>query len=121
MAKRKIVQILFFLGALAFVARPFLGFVIFNSHHHPEEESILLKIFSKRKPELLEDGNTAYSAIEKKLANPGLDILPRFGSFLDTLSPALYGSEARPGTGFLQAMQLPPARPGWLLYRRIII
>jgi hypothetical protein len=121
MARRKIAQLLFFMGALSFVARPFVGFVIFNSHRHPIEESILIKIFSKRKPELSEDSNAVYSAIEKKLANPGLDILPRFGSFQDTLFPAEYGSGARLNTRFLQAVYLPPARPGWLLYGQIII
>jgi hypothetical protein len=121
MAKRKIAQILFFIGALSFMARPFLGFVIFNGHCHPVEESILLKIFSKRKPELSEDSNTGYSAIEKKLANPGLDTLPRVDNFLNTLFPAEFGKDTRLSARFLQAVHIPSARPGWLLYGQIII
>jgi hypothetical protein len=121
MAKRKIAQILFFMGALSFVARPFAGFVIFSSHRHIIEESILIKIFSKRKPELSEDSNAGYSAIEKKLANPVQDILPRFGNFTDTSFLAQNGSDARLNACFLQIMQLPLARPGWLLYGQIII
>ena len=121
MARRKIVHILFFIGALSFVARPFLGYALFNSHRHPPEDSILIKVFSKRKPDLSEDSKAGYSAIEKKLANPGLNILPTFYSFLDALFPSDYDSGAQLKSGFLLAMRWPVSRPGWLLHGQIII
>jgi len=120
MRRLKIARILFFLGALSFMARPFLGFTLFNKRHNPVDDSILIKIFSKRKPELTEDINSGYSTIEKKLVNPGIDVLP-FNSFLDVLFPAASGIAAKINAPLLLAAQPPPARPGWLLFDQLII
>ncbi|HZY38872.1 MAG TPA: hypothetical protein VFE53_19565 [Mucilaginibacter sp.] len=120
MARLKIAKIMFITGALCFVARPFLGFVIFDKLHHPAEDSILIKIFSKRKPELTEDSSFSLSAIGKKLANPDLNIYSRFNRFLDVLFPAVFPAGVHINARLLREMQ-PPARPGWLLYGKIII
>ena len=120
MRRLKIARILFFLGALSFLARPFFGFALFNKRHHPVDDGILIKIFSKHKPELTEDSSSGYSVIEKKLVNPGIDVLP-FNSFLDVLFPAASGITAKINAPLLLAAQRPPARPGWLLFGQIII
>jgi hypothetical protein len=118
MLKLKIVKILFFVGALSFIARPFLGFALVNDRSRLVEDSILLKIFAKRKPELSEDGGSSFSAIEKKLANPNLDIFPRFNNFLDVLFPAAFqATDARS----LTEIQPPPNGQTWLLCKKLLI
>ena len=121
MTRLKLAQILFFLGALSFISRPFLGFAIFDKQHHPVEDSILVKIFSKRKPELLEDSNSSFSAIEKKLAGGGLAISPGFNAFLCRLFPAAFAAPVNVSVRALRALQPPPAGRGWLLYNKIVI
>ena len=119
MLKLKVVKILFFVSALAFIARPFFGFILFDRQHHPAEDSILVKIFSKRKPELSEDGSVG-SAIEKQLADPGLDISPRFGSFLDILFPN-FPTVIKTSSVTMPAAAPPPACQTWLLCGKILI
>ena|ERR1700753_833249 len=121
MARLKIAKLLFFVAALSFVARPFFGYALFNTRHNPDEESILVKIFSKRKPELSEESNSGLSAIEKKLANPNLDIPPRFNSFLDVLFPAIFVGGTKTIL-FRSIAALSPSKiPVWLRCGKIVI
>ena len=121
MARLKIAKLLFFVAALSFVARPFFGYALFSTHHNPDEECILVKIFSKRKPELSEESNSGLSAIEKKLANANLDIPPCFDSFLDVLFPTFFAAGAKTNTFRPTTKQFPPKRPVWLLCSKIVI
>jgi hypothetical protein len=116
----KIAKIFFFVGALCFVARPFFGFSIFSKYYRPVEKSILLKIFSKRKLEMSEDCSYSFSAVEKKLPNPGVDFFPGFDCFQGNLFFCAF-RVATINNRALRVMQPPPSGPGWLLYRKIII
>ena len=121
MARLKIVKILFFVAALLFIARPFLGYALFNNHCKPNDESILVKIFSKRKPELSEESSCGLSALEKKPANPGIDTFSNFNSFLDVLFPAAFPANTKINNRFLREM--PPSSSGqtWLLCKKLLI
>jgi hypothetical protein len=64
-------KIIFSLAVLLFVAKPFIGFSIIGSGHPPKEiHSILVKCFSKRKPEDLKDAELRAAAIQHQLTNP---------------------------------------------------
>jgi hypothetical protein len=97
-----------------------LGFALLDKRHPPVEDSILAKIFSKRKPELSEESSFG-SAIEKKLANPGLDIFSCFNCFLDVLFPAVFEAGNKINARLLCELQPTPGEPAWLLYGKIII
>ncbi|MBV8390866.1 MAG: hypothetical protein JO080_13770, partial [Mucilaginibacter sp.] len=64
-------KILFALAALLFIAKPFLGFEMANRHFKTDiSHNILVKSFSKRKPESLEDADKNAKQIQHQLSNP---------------------------------------------------
>jgi hypothetical protein len=119
MSTLKIAKILFLVGVMSFVARPFVGYALFDKFHNPVEDNILVKIFSKRKPELCEDDN--FSAIQKKLANTDQRIFFHCTNFLDILFPAANSNGTQIKSRLLLPMQPSPTGQTWLLCGKIII
>ena len=73
MHRLKAFEILFFLAAILFVAKPFLGFdTLGQNTYQLQENNILVKSFSKRKPEDFEDALNQKVAIHHLLNNPVL-------------------------------------------------
>ena len=69
------VKIIFCLAVLLFIAKPFMGYVVLASGNGLKQpHSIMVKIFSKRKPEDLEDAKTIAAAIHQKLINPPVSL-----------------------------------------------
>ena len=84
----KTVYILFFLAAIIFVSKPFLGFAISNnSGNLKSNHSILVKIFSKRKPENHEDAEERSLAISKLLNNPPQNVALLITALIAILLP----------------------------------
>jgi len=89
MRKLRVAQVLFSLAALLFVAKPFLGFVAFNQQTQPRiSHTILVKSFTKRKPESLHDASARAEAIRQQLSNPPLILLCAITVLLAMLLPA---------------------------------
>ena len=83
------VKIFFYLAVLLFVAKPFMGYSIFYVDHQVTQPgNILVKIFSQRKPEDLEDAKIVAANIHHKLTNP--PVLLSIMALLGFLFPALY-------------------------------
>lgn len=82
----KIVRILFFIAAILFVGKSFLGFNIFDRNRQHQEINVFLlqKLFSKRKQEYLEEDLIEVIAIQQQLSGPGRVVLT-FTGFLALL------------------------------------
>ncbi|CAN5150091.1 hypothetical protein BH09BAC6_BH09BAC6_17160 [soil metagenome] len=120
----KTARILFFFAALLFVAKPFLGFnALFHISHPARTHSILVKIFSKRKPEDLEDANQKKAAISRQLTHPPLILSSTITCLLALLFTALFKRGKLITAGSLQSIQaaLFPPQPSYLLTGKLII
>jgi len=85
----KLVKILFSLAVLFFVAKPFLGFSMFNRLNPPSEGSIFVKAFTKRKQEYVKDSKFDIQTAQKKLADPPNQLLFSFAFLLSILFPII--------------------------------
>jgi len=123
MHKLKSAKIYLCFAVLLFVAKPFLGFGIFNRTHPPAEDNIFIKVFSKRKLEFSEDSNFSMTSVEKKLANPPLPVFLRFSVLLGIIFPALIIAFDEATTHFLKRIRygLSPQADSWLLNGKLII
>jgi NADH:ubiquinone oxidoreductase subunit 6 (subunit J) len=84
------IKLIISIAALVFVAKPFLGFHAFSKNFNPAfSHTILLKSFTKRKVETLQEFNEKAEAISKFLATPFL--LPSILFLLSLLLTAIPG------------------------------
>jgi hypothetical protein len=102
----KTAKIFFFFAVLLFVAKPFLGFSIFNAAHHPAKASILVKSFTKRKLEYSENGDFNMASIQKKLADPVNVLTLTFAFLLSIIFPDAFRTGITISNRFLQNMLL---------------
>ena len=77
------------LAVLLFVAKPFIGFTVFNQKHKLAAENILVKAFTKRKLEDTENNKSNISAILKNLRDPSIPFTLLFSYFLALIFPAV--------------------------------
>ncbi len=84
-------KVLLTLAAMVFVAKPFFGFGAINQRLHPRQtHTILVKSFTKRKPESLEEADTNVEFIHQLLINPLASILSAISLLLLALFPAMF-------------------------------
>jgi hypothetical protein len=115
----------FYLAALMFVAKPFIGFSItgIDSASIIESHSLLAKSFTNRKPEDLEDSKAKSGAIHQQLTNPPLPLLLTITALLSLLFPLLFKSATRTGNSFINELKtalVPAVRP-YLLTGKLTI
>lgn len=76
MQKVKIFKVIFTLAAILFLAKPFLGFEAFGQVTKPRiSHTVLVKSFTKRKPENLQDAYANAQKLQQRIANPPLMLL----------------------------------------------
>jgi len=84
-------KIFFAFAALLFIAKPFFGFEASNNHFKFHiSHNILVKSFSKRKPENLEDADKNAAQIHQQLSNPLMVLLSSISLLLLSLLPVLF-------------------------------
>ena len=84
-------RLFFTLAALLFVAKPFFGYGISGREFHPRQvHTILVKSFSKRKPESLDDANAGAEYLHKLLTNPLAVLLSAISLLLLSLFPTVF-------------------------------
>lgn len=66
----KAIKFILAIAALLFIAKPFLGFNALNKFRHSHPRLVLVKAFTKRKPEFLEDSEKEKSSFHYKISNP---------------------------------------------------
>jgi len=87
--KFKIARWLFAIGVLFFVAKPFIGFA-FHPANPAAQESILVKSFTKRKLDYVDNSNYDVKTIQKQLANPVNGSFLLFSCLLSILFPFIF-------------------------------
>ncbi len=76
MQKVRIFKIIFTFAAILFLAKPFLGFKAFGQIAKPRiSHTVLVKSFTKRKPENLQDTYASAQKVHQRIANPPLMLL----------------------------------------------
>lgn len=72
-------------------AKPFIGFDAIKQMGRGKNPSgVIVKAFTKRKQEYVEDSNFDVSTIYKRLANPLLALTGLFSLLLSTLFPSIF-------------------------------
>jgi hypothetical protein len=117
-------KIFFAFAALLFIAKPFFGFEISNRHFKIHiSHNILVKSFSKRKPESLEDADKNAKQIYQQLSNPLMILLSSMSLLLLSLLPSLF-DRLRKITGRILSdirLSLLPPENTYLLAGKLII
>ena len=119
--KVKIAKWCFTIAVVLFVARPFLGYTI-NFSNPVAAVTILVKSFTKRKLEFVENSKYDIKTVQKKLAEPVNALFLLFSCFLSIIYPLI--EEALSVTGnFIRRLKLSlfPAPDTWLLNGQLII
>jgi hypothetical protein len=124
MSGLKAFRIFFAFAALLFVAKPFFGFGV-TSHRVKLHIShnILVKSFSKRKPESLEDADANIGQLHQQLSNPLMVLLSSLSVLLLSLLPAVF-DYAEKITGRILSdirLSLLPPEHTYLLAGKLII
>jgi hypothetical protein len=112
------------LAALLFVAKPYFGFGAFNRQFHPRQvHTILVKSFTKRKPESLQDADANVEAIHQLIINPFIALLSAISILLTSLFPSVFKNITKVTCGCLSHIRLAlfPPEPAYLLSGKLLI
>lgn len=117
-------KIFFAFAALLFIAKPFFGFELTNHKFKIHiSHNILVKSFSKRKPESLEDADKNAKQIRQQLSNPLMVLLSSISILLLSLLPAVFDYLRKITCRVISDIHLsllPPKNP-YLLAGKLII
>jgi hypothetical protein len=118
--KLKTAKWLFAIAVLLFVAKPFIGFAL-NPSNPFIQESILVKSFTKRKHDYVENSAQDAKTIQKRLADPVNQLFLLF-SFL-FISAIIFDGAFNITARFLQKIRrnLISSPEAWLLDGQLII
>ena len=117
-------KIFFAFAALLFIAKPFFGFEVANHHYKIHiSHNILVKSFSKRKPESLQDADKSAELIYQQLSNPLMALIPSISVLLLSLLPALLSDLRKITGGIISGIRLSllPPENTYLLAGKLII
>lgn len=88
MNKLKTAKLLLVLAAMFFIVKPFLGFSVLTQNIESRHaDNILVKVFSKRKPEFLDDAQEKKTALVQQLGQPPLKLLFSIRKLINLLFP----------------------------------
>ena len=91
MHRLTVFRLFFTLAALLFVAKPFFGYEVSSREFRPRQvHTILVKSFSKRKPESLDDANASAEKLHQLLINPLAALLSSISFLLLALFPTVF-------------------------------
>ena len=113
----------FCMAVFLLVAKPFLGFSMFNRISHTHHANIYVKAFTKRKQEFAEDSVNNVETVQKKLADPVKALLIHFSFFLGLIFPAVFSLKSKITNSFINRLQLSlsPQRETYLLNSNFLI
>jgi len=116
--------IVYAFAALLFIAKPFLGFSAFNNKIKPRiSHSILVKSFTKRKPEDLQDGYVKAQVLRQLISDPPLKLASVIMVLVAMLLPISIESIARLTDKVIADIgdSLSEPTPAWLLTGKLSI
>ena len=120
--KLKTAKWIFVVGVFLFVAKPFIGFAI-DPSHLSVTESILVKSFTKRKHEYVENSSMDAKTIQKKLAEPVNQLFLLFSGLLSIIFAFVWRSLDDLTNLRIRKIKLglTPSTGTWLLNSQLII
>jgi hypothetical protein len=120
--KLKTAKWLFAIGVLLFVAKPFIGFSL-DLNSSMSEASILVKSFTKRKHDYVDNSTQDAKTIQKRLANPVNQLFLLFSCLFSIISAITFDTTFNVTARFLQKIKrnLFPSPEAWLLDGQLII
>jgi hypothetical protein len=109
-------------AVLLFVAKPFIGFAL-NTSTPVSKAGILVKAFTKRKHEYVENSSFDVKTIQKQLASPVNQLILLFSALLSIIFPLLFAAGFNVTNRFIQKIKqsLNPSSHSWLLNSQLII
>jgi hypothetical protein len=113
-----------FLAVFMLAAKPFIGFdLIKQIARGNNSSSVIVKSFTKRKQEYVEDSNFDISTIYKRLATPLLALTILFSALLNIFFPSIFRKARQVTAGFLSDIHLSlfPPLHRYLLSGKLII
>jgi hypothetical protein len=124
MQRLKAFRLFISLAAMLFVAKPFFGFGAFSRQFHPRHvHTILVKSFTKRKPESLEEADANVGSIHRMLVNPLALLSSTISALFLSLFPSVFRDENKIANTLLSRIRFalfPPAH-AYLLSGKLII
>ncbi|MDB5154869.1 MAG: hypothetical protein JWR54_3620 [Mucilaginibacter sp.] len=117
-------RLFFILAALLFIGKPFFGYGVSIRELRPRQvHTILVKSFSKRKPESLEDADANVAYLHQLLINPLAVIFSAISFLLITLFPIIFRNGPNITDKILSDIRyaLLPPEPAYLLAGKLII
>jgi hypothetical protein len=120
--KLKTAKWLLSIAVFLFVAKPFVGFSI-TPANLTAETSILVKSFTKRKHDYVENSSLDVKTVQKKLADPVNQLFLLFSGLLGMLFVLAFEAGPNITSDFLRKIKLAllPSRDTWLLDGQLII
>ncbi|HZY38874.1 MAG TPA: hypothetical protein VFE53_19575 [Mucilaginibacter sp.] len=120
--KLKVAKWLLAIAVLFFVAKPFVGFSLDRSNSIAPA-SILIKSFTKRKHEYVENSTFDAKTIQRQLANPVIMSLISFSCFLSIIFPLVVQTAFDVSDRFIRHIKfsLFPSSDTWLRDGQLII
>jgi hypothetical protein len=112
-----------FFAVFMLAAKPFVGFNAAKLFSSGKVPGIIVKAFTKRKQEYVDDSAFDILAVQKRLADPYLALTVLFSFLLNTLFPLIFRKYKRVTTAFLSDIHLSlfPPRDRYLLSGKLII
>lgn len=102
-----------FLAVFMLAAKPFVGFSAVKQIASGKTFQIIVKAFTKRKQEYVEDSEFDISTVQKRLINPIVTLTVLFSLLLNTLFPSIFRRIQQVTAGVLSNIHLslfPPQR-----------
>jgi hypothetical protein len=88
MRRTQTYKLILCLAAMIFIAKPFLGFNLYEQlQDSSQENSLIVKIFAKRKPEFLEEAITKSMAFQTMIKERGVQFVLTINALLFALFP----------------------------------
>jgi ABC-type phosphate/phosphonate transport system permease subunit len=91
MDKLKIFKVLLIVAAILFVAKPFLGYSVYSQLTRLKRtDNIMIKIFSKRKPEFITEAEAKKEFVAQQLARLSATFWLTIGTLLAAILPIVF-------------------------------
>ena len=112
-----------FLAVFMLAVKPFVGFNAVRLIAKNKNHGILVKAFTKRKQEYVEDSTFDVLTVHKQLANPLFALTVLFSFFLSTLFPSIFRKVKKVTAGIISDIHLSlfPPQHRYLLAGQLII
>lgn len=123
MRRMQTYKLILCIAAMIFLAKPFLGFNLYEQlQDSSQENSVIVKIFAKRKPEFLEDAITKAMAFQAMIKERGVQFVLTINALLFALFPlTVFSKRSHRRSGNFAWPPLSRIEPIYLLTGRITI